>query len=255
MRRTAHALLLAAAAVTASPALADDQYKLLVIAKSSRYHYEFIPIARDSLDRMARLNSFGLTFSTSTEPFDGDLRQYAAVMLLNTPPDEFSPSQRAAFEAYMRGGGNAIVVHRAAIALPGAWPWYEKLVGRSVGVHPMLQTGVVTVADRRSPATFALPERWVWSDEFYVTSNPYKVRIDPVLRVDETSYDPRRIWPRQVSNPMGPEHPIAWRHRYEGGRVFVTTLGHNGDAYRDERYLSHLLGAIYWTAQGLGEAR
>lgn len=255
MRRTAKALVVLLAVAAPARSWADDQFKLLVLAMPSKYHYEFVPIARDSLERMAKQHSFSITYTNRTEAFDGDLRQYAAVMFLNTPAEELNPAQRRNFEDYMRGGGNAIVVHRAAIIPPNNWVWYEKLVGRTVGVHPMLQTGVVTVTDKGFPATFGIPERWLWSDEFYTTTNPYHVRITPVLEVDETSYDPTRIWPGQVAKPMGKDHPIAWFHRYEKGRVFVTTLGHNGETYRDPQYLTHLLGGIYWAVTGLGQSQ
>ncbi len=237
------------------PAKADDQFKVLVVAISSKYHYEFIPIARDSLTHMARQHSFGLVWADKPDVFDGDLRQYAAVMFLNTPAEQLSPAERGNFEAYMRAGGNAIVVHRAAIIPADAWPWYEKLVGRRVGTHPMLQTGVVTVADRNFPATYGIADRWVWSDEFYPTTNPYNIAVKPVLNVDETSYDPTKIWPGQTARGMGKDHPVAWYHPYEKGRVFVTTLGHNGDDYSDPQYLAHLLGGIYWAATGRGQLR
>jgi uncharacterized protein len=255
MRRALLALAALLTALIPAAARADDQFKLLVVAISSKYHYEFIPIARDSMTRMARQHSFTLVWADKPDVFDGDLKQYAAVMFLNTPAEQLSPAERSNFEAYMRAGGNAIVVHRAAIIPADAWPWYEKMVGRRVGTHPMLQTGVVTVADGNFPATFGLPQRWVWSDEFYPLSDPYNVPIKPVLDVDETSYDPTRIWPGQVAKGMGKDHPVAWYHRYEKGRVFVTTLGHNGEDYRDPAYLSQLLGGIYWTATGLGQKR
>jgi type 1 glutamine amidotransferase len=247
--------LLAALMLSLAPdaAAAEDQFKLLVIAAPSTYHYEYIPVARENLERLARLHAFAVTWTSDGAEFDGDLSQYAAVMFLNTPAETLSEPRRRRFEAYMRGGGNAMVVHRAAIIPPAAWPWYERLVGRSFVNHPMLQTGVVTVTDRHFPATFGLPDRWIWSDEYYVTSNPYKVTIHPVLNADETSYDPTRIWPGQVGHRMGKDHPEAWYHGYEKGRVFVTLLGHNVEMYRDERYLQHLLGGIYWTATGRGQ--
>ncbi|KHL25476.1 hypothetical protein PK98_01930 [Croceibacterium mercuriale] len=234
------------------PAAAQSQYKLLVLARPSTYHYEYIPIARDSLERLARLHAFDLVYTNKIEVFEDDLQQYAAIMFLNTAGSELTQPQRRRFEEYMRAGGNAMIVHRAAIMPVDDWPWYEKLVGRTVGVHPMLQTGVVTTVDRGFPATYGLPERWLWSDEFYVTTNPHGIAINPVLNVDETSYDPTKIWPGQVSHRMGADHPIAWHHQYEGGRVFVTTLGHNGEMYRDPTYIAHLMGGIHWTATGLG---
>lgn len=245
--------LLAAVAVAApSVAQADPQFKLLVLAMPSKYHYEYIVPARDSIERLAKLHSFDLEWTYHPEVLEGDLSGYAAVMLLNTPVEDLAPAARRGFESYMNAGGNAMIVHRAAISAPGNWPWYEKLVGRTVGRHPMLQTGVVTVVDKRFPAVFSLPDRWVWSDEFYTTTNPYNVRINTVLSVDESSYDPTKIWPGQVSRPMGKDHPIAWYQRYGSGRVFVTTLGHNGEMYRDEQYVAHLMGGIYWTTLGLG---
>lgn len=255
MRRALRALLVLLALLCPASAWADPQYRLLVLAIANKYHYEYIPIARDSLEHLARIHDFDLTFTNDPTKFEGDLRQYAAVMFLNTPGEELNAAQRRNFERYMQGGGNAIVVHRALIMPPDNWPWYEKLVGRSFVIHPMLQTGVVTTVDPRFPATFGLPQRWIWSDEFYVTSNPHGVSIETVLGIDETSYDPTRIWPGQVARPMGKDHPVAWFHRYEKGRVFVTTLGHNGEAYRDPQYLSHLMGGIYWAATGLGQGR
>ena len=255
MRHAIRILVAALALTFPSSSWAESQFKLLVLAIPNKYHYEYIPIARESLERLAKLHSFEFTWTNKTDAFDKDLDQYAAVMFLNTPGEELNTAQRTRFEGYMRRGGNAIVVHRAAITPPNNWIWYERMVGRTVGVHPMLQTGVVTVEDRNFPATYGVPERWIWSDEFYVTTNPYNVTINPVLNVDESSYDPTKIWPGQVSKPMGKNHPVAWYHRHEKGRVFVTTLGHNGEMYRDPQYLTHLMGGIYWAASGLGQRR
>lgn len=245
-------LLAIATALMPSAAWADPQFKLLVLAMPSKYHYEYIPLARDGVERLAKLHAFDLTWTHDAGVLEKDLSQYAAVMLLNTPVEDLKLAARKGFETYMNAGGSAMIVHRAAISAPGNWPWYEKLVGRTVGVHPMLQTGVVTIVDKCSPAVFSLPERWIWSDEFYTTTDPYDVRINTVLSVDETSYDPTKIWPGQVSRPMGKDHPIAWYQRHGKGRVFVTTLGHNAEMYRDQQYLSHLAGGIYWTATGRG---
>src|SRR6187402_3094944 len=214
MRLIARALIALFAVVAGSAAWADSQYKLLVIAIPNKYHYEYIPVARDSLEHLAKLHAFEFTWTNQTDAFDGDLGQYKAVLFLNTPGEELTPAQRAKFEAYMRAGGNAIVVHRAAIAKANEWPWYEKMVGRTFVNHPMLQTAVVTVADKDFPATFGLPDRWIWSDEYYVLTNPYAIAIHPVLNVDETSYDPTKIWPGQVGRPMGKDHPVAWYHGY-----------------------------------------
>lgn len=231
---------------------ADSQFKLLVLAMPNKYHYEYIPIARDSFEKLGKLHSFEFSWTNKPEVFQGDLKQYAAVVFLNTPGEELNELQRKSFEDYVKAGGNAVVVHRAAIAAPNVWPWFEKMIGRSFKTHPMLQTGVATVVDKTFPATYGVPDRWIWSDEWYEFTNPHNVEIHPVLNADETSYDPAKIWPGQVSTGMGKDHPVSWYHQYEQGRVFVTALGHNGEMYRDPQYLTHLLGGIYWAATGYG---
>ncbi|USX13657.1 ThuA domain-containing protein [Oxalobacteraceae bacterium OTU3CAMAD1] len=245
-------MALAGLLLFATGARADDQYKILVLAMPGKYHYEYIPIARESLEKQAKLHAFEMVYTHRPEVFDGDLGQYAMVMFLNTPGEELSEPRRRKFEAYMRNGGNAMLVHRALIIPPNTWPWFEKLVGRRVGNHPMLQTGVAEVVDKTFPATFGLPARWIWSDEWYVFDNPHNIKINPVLNVDESTYDPTKIWPGQVAKGMGKDHPVAWYHQVEKGRVFVTSLGHNGEMYKDPQYLSHLMGGIYWTATGRG---
>ena len=255
MKILARLLIALLALVAPASAWADSQYKLLVFSIPNKYHYEYIPVARDSLEHLAKLHAFEMVWANNANVFDGDLSQYAAIMFLNTPGDDLTPAERQHFEAYMRAGGNAIVVHRGAIAKANDWPWYDKMVGRTFVNHPFLQTAVVTVEDKGFPATYGLPDRWVWSDEYYVTTNPFGVAIHPVLNVDETSYDPEKIWTGQTGHRMGKDHPEAWYHAYEKGRVFVTLLGHNVEMYRDPRYLDHLMGGIYWAATGLGQKR
>ena len=246
----------AALSMAAGAGAADTQFKLLVLAMPNKYHYEYIPIARASLEQLARLHNFDLVYTNRPDSFEGDLKQYAAVVLLNTAGEELNPAQRARFEAYMHGGGNAVIVHRAMIAPQDGWVWYEKLVGRSFTIHPIVQTAAIDTVDRNFPATYGVPQRWIWSDEWYELANPYKVEIHTVLKVDESSYDPTRIWPGQTARGMGAEHPVAW-YRTSGqsgqGRVFVTTLGHNAEMYRDPQYLGHLMGGIWWAATGKGQ--
>jgi len=255
MKQALQALAVAATVASAPALAADSQFAVLVLAMPSKYHYEYIPLARESFEKMAKLHAFELTWTAQPQAFEGDLSKYSAVLLVNSTADEFTPAQRAGLERYMRSGGNAVVVHSAIVSKPGLWPWYEKLVGRSFTVHPMLQTAVVTKVDPGHPATFGLPDKWIWSDEWYEFSNPHGVTVNPVLAVDERTYDPKKIWPGQVSNGMGADHPVSWWQGYEKGRVFVTALGHNAEMYKDRKYLDHLWGGVWWAATGYGMPR
>lgn len=251
--KTLITLLLLALSLQAAPALADGQFRVLVVAVPNRYHHDYSVVAKPSFERMAQRHGFDLDWSWNTSPFDGELARYDAIVLLNTPGDELAQGQRGALESYVRGGGGVVAVHRALIFNPpGDWPWFETLIGRAFRIHPMGQTATVRVEDAGFPAAFGLPARWIWSDEWYEFHAPLVDGLRTVLSVDERSYDPTRIWPGQVARGMGGTHPVAWYHHYDGGRVFVTALGHPPAAYDDAQYLQHLYGAIWWAATGRG---
>ena len=124
MKKTLQTLAVAAtvAAATSAAQAGDGQFQLLVLAMPTKYHYEYIPVARESFEKLARLHAFELTWAAQPYAFEGDLSKYAAVVLLNSSGEEFNEAQRAGLERYMKAGGNAVVVHRAIIvAKPGHW--------------------------------------------------------------------------------------------------------------------------------------
>lgn len=253
MTRRLLTLLLCLATLLPCIARAQDQFKVLVVAIPNRYHHDYTVVAKPQFERMAQRHGVDLTWSWNSAPFDGDLSPYAAIVLLNTPGDELKAAQRTNFETYVRKGGGVVAVHRALIFNPpGEWPWFERLIGRTFRIHPLVQTATVRVEDASFPATFGLPARWIWTDEWYEFNAPVTRGLRTVLSVDETTYDPTRIWPGQTAKGMGAHHPVAWYHRYDGGRVFVTALGHTPALYDDPLYLEHLYGGIWWAATGKG---
>ncbi len=239
--------------VTLAPAAwAQGQFKVLVVAIPNRYHNDYAVVAKPAFERMARRHGFDLDWAWNTRAFDSDLDGYASIVMLNTPGEELDAAQRTRFERYVRDGGNVVAVHRALIGTPDEWPWFERLIGRRFRIHPVVQTARIDVVDRGFPASFGVPDSWIWSDEWYEFEAPLVDGLRTVLRVDERSYDPTRIWPGQQARGMGEDHPIAWFHEYSGGRVFVTALGHAPAHYDDERYLDHLYGGLWWAATGHG---
>lgn len=244
-------LLLLTCLFVAAPAWAQ-QFKVLVAAIPNKYHNDYAVVAKPQFERMAEKHGFGLTWAWNTSAFDGDLSQYAAIVFLNTPGEELKGEQRQRLQSFVQAGGGVVAVHRALIFTAGEWPWFEQLIGRPFRIHPMVQTAVVRVEDRKFPATFGLPDRWLWTDEWYEFGPDLTRGLHTVLSVDETSYDPTRIWPGQTANGMGKFHPVAWYHAYDGGRVFVTSLGHTPELYNDTRYLEHVYGGLFWAATGHG---
>jgi type 1 glutamine amidotransferase len=48
---------------------------------------------------------------------------------------------------------------------------------------------------------------------------------------------------------LGAERPLAWCHRFVGGRSIYTAMGRTGASFSEPRFLSHLLGAIETAAR------
>ncbi len=63
--------------------------------------------------------------------------------------------------------------------------------------------------------------------------------IHVLLTMDESTYAEA-----DGSDGVDDDHPIAWCHRYDGGRAWYTGLGHTEASYVDPAFLAHLLGGL-----------
>ena len=172
------------------------------------------------------------------------LNRYDAVIFLSATGTPIAErAQQRAFERYIKAGGGYLGVH-AASDTRGKWAWYEGLVGARFTRHaPGTARATVRVEDRASAATKSLPAAWVRNDEWYEVDRNPRAGVHVLATVDETTYR---------GGTMGADHPIAWCHRYDGGRSVYTAMGHTRESFSERRYLAHLLGAIEMAA---GRAR
>ncbi len=215
------------------------KYKVLVFSKTAGYHHESIAAGIPAIMLLGKENGFAVDTTTDANKFTiKNLRQYSAVIFLNTTGDVLNDVQQSAFELYIKGGGGFVGVH-AATDTEYDWPWYGDLVGAWFRSHPSQQEAVIRVVDSVSIATKHLPREWKRKDEWYnfkwLTTQPTHV----LLVIDEHSYDPG-------NGKMGDPHPMSWYHDFDGGRSFYTELGHTDESYSDPLYLKHLLGGILY---------
>lgn len=215
-----------------------QKYKILVFSKTAGFHHESIAVGIPAIQKLGAENGFAVDVTLDSTQFTPDnLKQYAAVVFLNTTGNVLSETQQTAFEHYIQGGGGFVGVH-SATDTEYDWPWYGKLVGAYFLKHPEQQEATLRIADRKSIATRHLPATWTRKDEWY----NFKA-INPDLKVlitlDESTY-------KGGSN--GDFHPMAWYHDYDGGRAFYTGLGHVDASYTDPLFLRHLLGGIQYAA-------
>jgi type 1 glutamine amidotransferase len=231
-------------AIASGPPATGSGYRVLVFSETAGFRHDSIAAGAQALRELGAANGFTVAATGDSTAFTaGNLRQYAAVVFLNTTGDVLDAAQQAAFEAYIRGGGGYVGVHAAADT-EYRWPFYAELVGAYFARHPAVQRADVRVVDRDHPATAHLPATWTRTDEWYdFRAAPRGARV--LATLDESSYS---------GGGMGADHPHAWCRAYAGGRSFYTGGGHTKEAYGEPDFRAHLLGAVRYAA-GRADAR
>ena len=237
----------AAAARPEAVPSARHPFRVLLFTRTTGFRHPSIPAGTAAIERLGRRHGFGVDVTEDATRFRRRvLARYAAVIFLSTTGDPLgAASKKHAFRRYIRRGGGFLGIHAAADS-GYAWSWYGGLVGASFRSHPSgTPPAVVRVEDPTAAATRGLPRAWARVDEWYSFQSNPRSRVHVLATVDETTYDPG-------STAMGADHPIAWCHRYRGGRSVYTAMGHTSESYADPRFRRHLLGSIRMAA---GRAR
>ncbi|MBO9562402.1 MAG: ThuA domain-containing protein [Niastella sp.] len=222
--------------VLVSLTTAAQKNKVLVFCKTAGFHHNSIAQGKLAIIKMGQENKFGVDTTTDATVFNKDnLKKYKAVVFLSTTGNVLDDQQQAAFEQYIRSGGGFVGVH-AATDTEYDWPWYGRLVGAYFKSHPATQDASLDIVDSKHISTKHLPKRWTRKDEWY-NFKWISDSIHVLITIDETSYTGRRM---DTSY-----HPMAWYHKYDGGRAFYTELGHTDESFTtDTLFLQHLLGGI-----------
>ncbi|NGN62705.1 ThuA domain-containing protein [Streptomyces sp. A7024] len=145
---------------------------------------------------------------------------YNAVVFFSTSRDTLDDAAQTALRQYIRGGGGFVGAHNA-FGTEYNWPWYEGLLGEANFYdHGPNQPGKVVMRDGRS---------WTFTDEWYnLLPAPSRVRV--LARVDESSLA-EGVRGTMGHPGHGAGHPVAWCQYYDGGRAWLTTLGHDAKAF------------------------
>lgn len=210
--------------------------RILVFAKTAAFRHSSIPNGKAAILKLGQENGFTVDTTENPEYISEDsLKNYSAVIFLQTTGDMLNNYQEADFERYIQAGGGYMGIHAASDA-EYDWGWYGRLVGGYFESHPQQQEATLNIVDQTHGSTKHLPKEWKRKDEWY---NFKKLNPDVkvLIKIDEKSYE---------GGKNGDNHPMAWYHEYDGGRAFYTELGHTEESYADDNYLKHLLGGIQY---------
>ena len=208
--------------------------RILVFSKTSGYRHASIPAGKLAIMKLGHENGLDVDTTEDARYFTEDsLKNYSAVIFLNTTMDVLNNYQEADFERYIQAGGGFVGIH-AATDTEYDWGWYARLVGANFLSHPKIQQATFNVFDQTHISTKHLPKQWSRADELYNFKNLNK-DVKVLITIDEKTYE---------GGKNGDNHPMAWYHDYDGGRAFYTGLGHTDESWVEDNFLKHLLGGI-----------
>jgi type 1 glutamine amidotransferase len=234
-----------------SASFAQKQFKVLLVTTTKGWHHESIHAGVLALQELGTRNFFDVVLMENPGGFTDDyLKQFQAVVFLNTTGDIFNAKEQQVMERFIKSGKGFVGIHSAADT-EYDWPWYNKLVGRMFVIHPAVQTAKTKILDPTFPGLQGFQNDKLWTEEWY-EYGPEKVSgLNYILGVDESSYDAKADWgDRAKGQGMGKMHPIAWYHEFDGGRAFYTGLGHVPTNFNEPAFLNHLYAGIFWAATG-----
>ena len=243
--------------VNVLPAQLDPaaKFNVLVYSRTAGFRHSSIDEGIAAIKKLGVDNGFAVDAIEEPSLFtDEFLNRYDVVVFMSTTGDTLPDAAQAAFERYIKSGHGYVGVHAAADTEYG-WPWYGQMVGAYFRNHPNgTPTATVVVEDTAHRSTAHLPARWTRNDEWYNYQSP----VNPVVNGGGTDYSARNTEGIHVlltmdestyaeadgSDGVDDDHPIAWCHRYDGGRAWYTGLGHTEASYLDAGFLAHLLGGL-----------
>lgn len=209
--------------------------RILVFSKTEGFRHSSIDEGQLALLKLGKENGILVDTTENSDYFKEEtLKQYAAVVFLNTTGDVLDYPQQAHFERYIQAGGGYVGIH-SATDTEYDWKWYNHLVGAYFKDHPKIQEATLNCENHDHPATDFLEDTWIRKDEWY-NFKSLNEEVNLLLTIDESTYE--------GGTHGDKDHPMSWYHEYDGGRAFYTALGHTEESYEEPLFLKHLLGGI-----------
>jgi type 1 glutamine amidotransferase len=182
----------------------------------------------EDVTQLSNLNQYKAVIfaSTSRDTLFKHGTLTSATAAVNTTTNAHLDAGRTALRQYIRAGGGFVGIHNA-FGTEYNWPWYEGLLGNANYYdHGANQNGTVNIVghDSSTAGLGSFPFR----DEWY-NLVPFPTRVKFLATVDENSLATKRT----VHPGHGDFHPVAWCQYYDGGRAWLTTMGHDAQAFTD----------------------
>lgn len=227
--------------------------RVLVYTKNGKgYVHDNIPSAVACIKELGVSNGFTVEVSDDPAVFtESRLQQYHLLIFTSTNNDVFdNDAQRLAFRRYIEAGGGFVGVH-SVTGTERNWRWFKQMLGETFTWHAKFQKFGVKKIDASHPSMEGVPSFWERDDECYFGKEMYpgiKVLMAHDVRTLNMKEKSQDSLLQKNLGSFSDYYPAVWYQHFQGGNVWVTTLGHNKESYSDPVYRNHLLQGIKWVA-------
>ena len=251
-----------------APAAAKKSRKVLIYTKATGFVHSSIPVAAKTFELMGKkTGAFEATITDDSEAFAADnLKNYDAVLMASTTGSLFAPKSgkeelmfdakagelpadvkhskelRDSLIAFVKSGKGIMGIH-AATDSSYKWKDYGTMMGGYFNGHPW---GKITLRldDPTNPVNAAFgTEPFTISDEIYTFKDTYdRSRLHILASIDIEASNITGGFNR----PQDHDYGVSWLHKYEGGRVFYTLIGHREESYMNPIVLKHMLAGLQY---------
>lgn len=183
-------------------------------------------VAQANLKQWAEERGIAVDYTEDLSQFKR-LDKYQAVVFLSSNRDTLDLAGETALMQYIRGGGGFVGIHNA-FGTEYDWPYYEGLLGgANYYNHGHDRDGTLEVMNHEDVSTkFITGDTQAFHDEWY-NLVPYPSFVNVLLEVDKATSE------ETVEGP-GEHHAVSWCQYYDGGRAWLTTLGHDVADWSDD---------------------
>ena len=243
-------ILLLSIAIIGHSCMMDNNHtrgkKILIYTRNgSGYVHDNIAASVKTLEEICQ--ELGIITEVTDSPYvftPEKLAEFDGIIFSNANNEAFtSQAQRDAFQSFIRSGKGYAGIH-SSCASERDWPWFRAMTGGLFLRHPKLQEFDIRVVDSLHVSTAHLPAVWKWEDEPYYIHH-FNPDIHVLLAADMRTIEDEQkgVYP---GTTFGDYLPLAWCHKFEGGRQWFTALGHKIEYYDDPPFREHLRGGILW---------
>jgi len=224
--------------------------RVLLYTKNGKgYVHDNIPSAIECIQQLGVENQFTVVATEDPTIFnEKDLSGFKLVIFASTNNDVFdTDEQKLAFRKYVEAGGGFVGIH-SVTGTERNWPWFKMMLGETFSWHAKFQSFTTVNLQPNHPSMKGIPNRWTKEDECYFGKELYP-GMQVLMASELSSLNPDQTdLIQKNAGSYARYFPIVWYQHFDGGHVWVTTLGHDKKNYQDPLYKQHILNGLEFVA-------